>query len=123
MNAYRRYERRALDAAIQIHPEAVLAIPGGLVSDAATFNRLLAHCTSVWLKADPEHHMQRVVAQGDMRPMATSKEAMQDLRSILDGRAAFYSKADLTLDTSAAPLEATFQALRGMVRQTLALPA
>ena len=123
MNAYRRYERRALDAAIQNHPEAVLAVPGGLVSDAATFNRLLTHCTTLWLKADPEHHMQRVVAQGDMRPMATSKEAMQDLRGILDGRAAFYSKADLTLDTSAAPLEATFEALRSMVRQTLALPA
>jgi XRE family transcriptional regulator, aerobic/anaerobic benzoate catabolism transcriptional regulator len=122
MNAYRRYERRALEEAIQIYPEAVIATPGGLVSDAATFNQLLAHCTTVWLKADPEHHMQRVTAQGDTRPMAQSKEAMDDLRSILAGRAAFYSKADLTLDTSAAPLEATFQALRSLVRQALALP-
>ena len=53
MNAYRRYERRALEEAIQIYPEAVIATPGGLVSDAATFNLLLTHCTTVWLQADP----------------------------------------------------------------------
>nr|MCU0921727.1 helix-turn-helix transcriptional regulator [Burkholderiaceae bacterium] len=82
-NAYRRYERRALEEAIQIYPEAVIATPGGLVSDAATFNLLLAHCTTVWLQADPEDHMKRVAAQGDLRPMAASKEAMEDLKGIL----------------------------------------
>lgn len=122
-NAYRRYERRALEEAIQIYPEAVIATPGGLVSDAATFNQLLTHCSTVWLQATPEDHMQRVAAQGDLRPMAASKEAMNDLRQILVGRAAFYSKADMTLDTSAAPLEPTFQALRALVRQSLQLPA
>ena len=122
-SAYRRYERRALEEAIQIYPEAVIATPGGLVSDAATFNLLLAHCTTVWLQAAPEDHMQRVTAQGDLRPMAASKEAMGDLRQILAGRAAFYSKADLAVDTSAAPLEATFRTLRQQVRQTLHLPA
>ena len=64
-NAYRRYERRALEEAVQTYPEAVIATPGGLVSDAATFNLLLAHCTTVWLQADPEDHMRRVAAQGD----------------------------------------------------------
>jgi XRE family aerobic/anaerobic benzoate catabolism transcriptional regulator len=122
-SAYRRYERRALEEAIQIYPEAVIATPGGLVSDAATFNLLLAHCTTVWLQAAPEDHMQRVTAQGDLRPMAASKEAMGDLRQILAGRAAFYCKADLTVDTSAASLQATFQALRRQVRQCLHLPA
>jgi XRE family aerobic/anaerobic benzoate catabolism transcriptional regulator len=122
-NAYRRYERRALEEAIQIYPEAVIATPGGLVSDAATFNLLLAHCTTVWLQADPEDHMKRVAAQGDLRPMAASKEAMEDLKGILAGRAAFYSKAELRLDTSAQPLEPTFQALRGMVRRALQLLA
>jgi XRE family aerobic/anaerobic benzoate catabolism transcriptional regulator len=92
------------------------------VSDAATFNLLLAHCTTVWLQAQPEDHMKRVIAQGDLRPMGTSKEAMEDLRGILAGRAAFYSKADLRLDTSAAPLEPTFQALRQLVRRALSLP-
>ena len=123
VNAYRRYERRALEEAIQIYPEAVLAIPGGLVSDAATFNQLLAHCTTVWLQADPEHHMQRVAAQGDLRPMAASREAMEDLKRILAGRAAFYSKAEFTLNTSAQALEPSFAALRGMVRGALQLPA
>ncbi len=123
MNAYRRYERRALEEAIQIYPEAVIAIPGGLVSDPATFNLLLAHCTTVWLQADPEDHMKRVAAQGDMRPMADSKEAMEDLKRILAGRAPFYSKAEFRLDTSAQPLQATFAALRDVVRRALRLPA
>lgn len=123
MNAYRRYERRALEEAIQIYPEAVIATPGGLVSDPATFNQLLSHCTTVWLQADPEDHMSRVLAQGDTRPMANNKEAMEDLKSILAGRAAFYSKSQLKLDTSAQSLEATFQDLRRMVRELLQLPA
>ena len=101
--------------------EAVIAIPGGLVSDAATFNLLLAHCTTVWLQADPEDHMRRVVAQGDMRPMSASREAMEDLKGILAGRAAFYSKAELRLDTSAQPLQPTFAALRAMVRDALGI--
>jgi len=120
-NAYRRYERRALEEAIQIYPDAVIAIPGGLVSDPATFNLLLAHCTTVWLRASPEDHMRRVTAQGDLRPIAASREAMEDLRGILAGRAAFYSKAEFQLDTSAQPLAPTFQALRAMVRQALSL--
>ena len=122
VNAYRRYERRALEEAIQIYPEAVIATPGGVVSDAATFNLLLAHCTTVWLQADPEDHMKRVTAQGDLRPMAASKEAMEDLKSILAGRAAFYSKAQFKLDTSAQALEPTSLALLELVRQALQKP-
>jgi XRE family aerobic/anaerobic benzoate catabolism transcriptional regulator len=118
-NAYRRYERRALEETIQIHDEAVIATPGGIVSDPATFNQLLTHCTTVWLQAAPEDHMGRVVAQGDMRPMKASREAMEDLKSILAGRAAFYSKAELRVDTSAQPLSATFAELRRSVRQAL----
>lgn len=122
MNAYRRYERRALEEAIQIYPEAVIATPGGLVSDPATFNQLLSHCTTVWLYADPQDHMKRVLAQGDMRPMAQNKEAMEDLKSILAGRAAFYSKSQLKIDTSEQSFEATFQILRRTVRELLQLP-
>jgi len=120
-NAYRRYERRAVEEAIQIYPEAVLATPGGLVSDPATFNLLLGHCTTVWLQAHPEDHMRRVVAQGDMRPMADNKEAMEDLKAILAGRSPFYSKADLVLDTSAQALGPTFEALRSLIRKELSL--
>lgn len=122
MNAYRRYERRALEEAIQIYPEAVIATPGGLVSDPATFNQLLSHCTTVWLQADPEDHMKRVQAQGDLRPMAASKQAMEDLKGILSGRAAFYSKAQYKVDTSSQGLELTFQVLREAVRGALQLP-
>lgn len=122
-SAYRRYERRALEEAIQIYPEAVIATPGGLVSDAATFNQLLSHCTTVWLQADPEDHMRRVIAQGDTRPMAHSKEAMEDLKGILAGRAAFYGKADFCLNTSRQPLDETFAQLRTMVREALGMVA
>ena len=118
-NAYRRYERRAIEEAIQIYPEAVLATPGGLVSDPATFNLLLANCTTVWLQAAAEDHMKRVAAQGDMRPMAGNKEAMEDLKNILTSRAAFYSKAEFRLDTSAQPLAPSFVALRDLVRNAL----
>ena len=121
-NAYRRYERRALEVAVQIYPEAVIATPGGIVSDPATFNLLLAHCTTVWLQASPEDHMKRVMAQGDMRPMAASREAMQDLKSILAGRAPFYSKAELHVDTSAGSEQAAYQQLRSAVRSALSLP-
>ncbi|MFN4117557.1 helix-turn-helix transcriptional regulator [Acidovorax sp.] len=121
--AYRRYERRALEEIVQIHSEVVIATPGGIVSDPATFNELLTHCTTVWLRAAPEEHMGRVVAQGDMRPMAASKEAMDDLRRILDGRAAFYSKADITVDTSGQSPEQSLQTLLARVRASMALPA
>lgn len=120
-NAYRRYERRALEETVQIYPEVVIATPGGLVSDAATFNLLLSHCYTVWLQATPEDHMKRVVAQGDFRPMSGSKEAMDDLRRILDGRAAFYAKADYTYDTSGHSLEETFAGLRTAVRHATGL--
>ncbi|WP_447771191.1 helix-turn-helix transcriptional regulator [Variovorax boronicumulans] len=120
-NAYRRYERRALEEAVQIYSEVVIATPGGIVSDPATFNELLAHCTTVWLQAAPEEHMGRVAAQGDTRPMAASKEAMEDLRRILNGRAAFYSKADLSVDTSGKTLQQSFQALRAVARQSIGL--
>jgi len=119
--AYRRYERRALEEAVQIYPEAVIATPGGMVSDPATFNLLLAHCTTVWLQAEPEDHMRRVAEQGDMRPMAASREAMDDLRSILAGRAAFYAKAELHLNTSAQDLDSTFGLLRQKVRGVLGM--
>jgi XRE family transcriptional regulator, aerobic/anaerobic benzoate catabolism transcriptional regulator len=127
-NAYRRYERRALEEAIQIYPEVIIATPGGIVSDPATFNILLGHCTTIWLEATPEDHMNRVIDQGDTRPMgaanrATGKqamaEAMDDLRSILAGRRAFYSKADYLVNTSAQDLSATFAILRRLVAEKI----
>ena len=113
--AYRRYERRALEEAVQIYSDVVIATPGGIVSDPATFNELLSHCTTVWLQAQPDEHMSRVVAQGDTRPMAANPEAMDDLRRILDGRSAFYSKADHILDTSGKSVAQSLKQLKALV--------
>ncbi|PUE17676.1 transcriptional regulator [Limnohabitans sp. MMS-10A-178] len=118
-NAYRRYERRALEEAIQIYPEVVIATPGGLVSDSANFNLLLSHCTTVWLQASANDHMARVAAQGDLRPMAASPEAMEDLKRILEGRSAFYSKADISIDTSAQDTDESFKRLKTEVRKVI----
>ncbi len=120
--AYRRYERRALEESIARYSEGVIATPGGIVSEPETLELLLAHCCTVWLKASPEEHMRRVVAQGDLRPMAASTEAMEDLRRILAGRTASYAKADLSVDTSGAALDASFASLRTQVRAALQLP-
>ena len=110
--AYRRYELRALEEVIRTHSRAVIATPGGIVSEPATFNLLLTHCYTVWLQATPEEHMSRVLAQGDQRPMAGNREAMADLKRILESRAQFYSKADQTIDTSTMPPEQALIQLR-----------
>lgn len=117
--AYRRYERRALEETIQLYPDAVIATPGGIVSDPATFNLLLSHCYTVWLKASPEEHMQRVLAQGDLRPMAGSSEAMDDLRRILAGRSGFYGRADISFDTGGKSNTECFAQLRETLRAAL----
>lgn len=120
--AYRRYERRALDLTVQARAEVVIATPGGIVSEPATFNQLLTHCTTIWLQASPQEHMSRVAAQGDLRPMAASTEAMEDLKRILAGRAGFYSRADLTLDTGGQTLDASFHRLQKLLREQRAGP-
>lgn len=120
--AYRRYEKRALEETIRQHPRAVIATPGGIVSDPASFNLLLAHCYTVWVRATPEEHMSRVLAQGDTRPMsdhAGNHEAMGDLRRILDSRAAFYSKADAVFDTSEMSPEAAIAGLQRKLHEVL----
>ncbi|WP_372528286.1 helix-turn-helix transcriptional regulator [Piscinibacter sp.] len=119
--AYRRYERRALEDAIQRFPRAVIATPGGIVSEPGTFNLLLAHCYTVWVRASPEEHMSRVLAQGDTRPMNGNTEAMNDLRRILESRAAFYSKADEVFDTTDKTTEDAFVGLQEQLRGTISI--
>jgi XRE family aerobic/anaerobic benzoate catabolism transcriptional regulator len=121
--AYRRYEYRALEDIIQRYPRAVIATPGGIVSDPATFKLLLSHCYTVWLKATPKDHMERVLAQGDTRPMSGNREAMEDLKNILESRAAYYSKADQTFDTSNATLEAAYSGLLEHLTDLVQRPA
>ena len=119
--AYRRYERRALESVIERYDRAVVATGGSIVSEAATFDLLLSACYTIWLAADPEEHMARVVAQGDFRPMADNEEAMDDLRRILIGRNSLYSKADATVNTSGKKLEQSYKELRALVK-TLPAP-
>jgi XRE family aerobic/anaerobic benzoate catabolism transcriptional regulator len=97
---YRRLERKALEGVLGDPRPMVLVVGGGLVAEEDTFNLLLAKCYTVWLKAKPEEHMARVLAQGDFRPMAGHEEAMQDLQRILDSRVPLYRKADAIVDTS-----------------------
>jgi XRE family aerobic/anaerobic benzoate catabolism transcriptional regulator len=116
--AFRRYERRSLEAVIERHPAAVIATGGSLVSEPGTFELLLAACFTVWLTARPEEHMNRVIAQGDTRPMADNAEAMADLRRILAGREALYAKADATVDTAGRTIEESLAALRAAIVET-----
>ena len=113
--AYRRYEQRALEEVIRHHAQAVIATPGGIVSEPATFNVLLSHCYTVWLRASPEEHMNRVLAQGDRRPMSGNREAMEDLKRILESRAQFYSKADHLFDNSDMTLDVAFNRLSSLL--------
>jgi len=98
--AYRRLERRALERVLQSHERAVIETGGSIVSEPGTYELLLRACYAVWIKATPEEHMSRVIAQGDYRPMAGNAEAMADLRSILAERDPLYAKADAVVDTS-----------------------
>jgi len=97
---YRRIERRCLERVLETHAEMVMTVGGGIVSEPEAYNLLLQHCFTVWVKASPDEHMVRVVAQGDLRPMQGNAEAMDDLKRILDAREPLYRKADVTLDTS-----------------------
>lgn len=112
---YRRIERLCLERLVEQHHRVVLSLGGGAVSDDETFELLLRRCRTVWLKASPEEHMARVLAQGDLRPMAGHADAMDDLKRILAMREPLYRKADVIVDTSGQSAEQSLQALRRAV--------
>src|SRR5262245_24530962 len=116
-SGYRRIERRCLERVLTEHERAVIAVGGGVVSEEDTFALLLAHCYTVWLKAKPEEHMARVLAQGDLRPMAGHTEAMEELKRILATRDPFYRKADTIIDTSGRTVEECLVSLRQLVKE------
>ena len=100
-SAYRRYEFDALRSLVGPNSgKIVVAAPGSIVSEPETYRFLLTNYLSVWIRASPEEHMARVIAQGDMRPMAGNREAMTDLRRILSTREPLYAKAEITISTS-----------------------
>ncbi len=98
---FRRAEREALDDILRKHESFVIATSGSIVTEPGTLELLLASCFTVWVRAEPEEHMKRVMAQGDMRPMANSARAMDDLISILKSREPLYAKAEIVLATTA----------------------
>jgi XRE family aerobic/anaerobic benzoate catabolism transcriptional regulator len=116
-SGYRRVEKRALDRMLRNKERAVISVGGGVVSEKETYDALLANCFAVWVKAQPEEHMSRVVAQGDLRAMADNDEAMDDLRRILEAREPFYRKADMHLDTSGKTVEQSFRELKKSLHQ------
>ena len=116
---YRRYERRALLRIAEEHPDGVVMTTGGsIVSERETFDLLQSRFYCVWLKASPEEHMARVVAQGDMRPFdsnGANHEALEDLRRILTSREALYARADAVVDTAARTLKQSMTDLKRAV--------
>ena len=102
---YRRVERQELERLLAQPGPAVVATAGNIVGDSGTFELLLGATTTIWLRASAEDHYTRVVAQGDTRPMANRKNAMQELRDLLRARRALYERAEHTVDTSRLGLE------------------
>ncbi len=111
-DAFRRFERRALERVLAQHERAVIATGGSLVTDPSTYKLLLERCTCVWLKASPEEHMARVIAQGDMRPFKGRSAALDEIKKLLEDRNRLYSRANATVDTSGKTLKQAFNELR-----------
>jgi XRE family transcriptional regulator, aerobic/anaerobic benzoate catabolism transcriptional regulator len=116
-DAFRRFERRALERVLQGVEGAVIATGGSLVTDPDTYQALLDQCRVVWLKARPEEHMQRVMAQGDLRPFKGRKTALDEIRKLLADRDRLYSRADAAVDTTGKAVKATLDELRSKVKQ------
>jgi XRE family aerobic/anaerobic benzoate catabolism transcriptional regulator len=118
-SGYRAIEKRTLQRVLHESDRAVLSISGGVVSEKETYDYLLSNCFTVWIKAQPDEHMSRVIAQGDFRAMAGSNQAMEDLRTILEAREPLYRKADLVLDTSGTSVEESFAKLKAELQNHL----
>lgn len=120
LSAYLRYESRAVESILSRYPSAVIATPGEIYTEANTFKRLLSQCYTVWLKASPEDHLERVLVQGEGRAQLSLNEAIANLQDALNSREVHYSQADTYFDTSDMAQETAFFALldhlRGKVR-------
>jgi XRE family aerobic/anaerobic benzoate catabolism transcriptional regulator len=114
-SGYRRIEKRTLERVLKANDRMVISTGGGIVSQQETFDCLLGSCFTVWVKAQPEEHMARVVAQGDLRPMAGNDEAMEDLKRILDAREPMYGKADAVVDTAGETVEQSYVKLKHLL--------
>ena len=114
-DGYRKLERQALEQIAATTEEGILAVAGGIVSDPGTFAFLLERFHTIWLKASPREHMDRVRSQGDERPMAGNPRAMEDLVALLAGREVLYARAAARVDTSGRALEQSLTDLLGEI--------
>jgi XRE family aerobic/anaerobic benzoate catabolism transcriptional regulator len=112
---FRRLEFAALEKALAENPRFVLATGGSLVTEPATYELLLTSCLTVWVRTQPDQHMNRVIEQGDLRPMAENARAMDDLVSILKSREPLYAKADRVIDTEGKKPEQSLRELSAMI--------
>jgi XRE family aerobic/anaerobic benzoate catabolism transcriptional regulator len=103
---YRRWELKALRNICARRDPMILATGGGIVSEPVTFELLLSSFFTVWIKASPEEHMARVRRQGDLRPMANERGAMDELRAILSSREPLYARAGAVVETSGRTIDA-----------------
>ncbi|MFZ0487312.1 MAG: helix-turn-helix transcriptional regulator [Arenicellales bacterium] len=117
--AYRRLEHQAVRRVIDDNECVVVETGGSLVSEQQTYDALLGSFYTVWIKASPEEHMSRVIAQGDLRPMEGNAEAMSDLKLILEERESYYSAANYVLDTSGRSVQDCLQELVGQCQHYL----
>jgi XRE family transcriptional regulator, aerobic/anaerobic benzoate catabolism transcriptional regulator len=116
---FRRHERGALERVITEHEAAIITTAGGIVANPESYALLQRRTHTVWIKARPEEHMSRVMAQGDFRPMAQNREAMADLVAILEARRADYAHAEAEVDTSGDAVEQSFAKLLRIVTPLL----
>jgi len=113
---YRKLEAQAIGRVIATHDGMIMAVAGGIVAEPDTYNLLLDHFHTIWLRTTPDEHMMRVRDQGDERPMADNPEAMDQLRSILTSREALYAKALAQLETSARTVDTSLAQLLALIR-------
>jgi XRE family aerobic/anaerobic benzoate catabolism transcriptional regulator len=114
-DAFRRFERRALERVLAEHPQAVIATGGSLVTDPGTYELLLERCRCIWLKAAAEEHMSRVIAQGDMRPFKGRSAALDEIRKLLADRDRLYGRASATVDTTGKTMRQSLADLRRVI--------
>jgi XRE family transcriptional regulator, aerobic/anaerobic benzoate catabolism transcriptional regulator len=112
---YRRLERETLRRFISETPAAVLATGGSIVNDRETFAMLRERATTVWLRARPEDHWNRVIQQGDRRPMAEHPHAFAELCALLKAREPLYATAHHVVDTVATGVEGAVDQIAGAV--------
>ena len=115
-DGYRQIEAETLNKIIATHERLVLAVAGGIVSSPQTFDNVLTDFHTVWIKAQPSEHMDRVRAQGDLRPMAGNPQAMEQLRQILKTRERHYAKASYQLDTSGQNIQTSRAELNALLK-------